>query len=198
MKVVFLEEVPGSGLPGDVRDVADGFARNYLLPKNLAVAANKQMLEKATRLAEAEAKRQEKLDKEASGIAGMLDGQAVTFTVRVGDQGRLFGSITAGDIAEEATKLAGEQIDRHKVHLGEPIKEIGSRPVRVRLSRNVEVELTVNVEDQDAPAESEQAVEAEAETEPAEEEAKAKPDEEEAEAASAEGDGAEEAAEEEK
>jgi large subunit ribosomal protein L9 len=152
MKVVFLEEVPGSGYPGDVKDVANGFARNYLLPRKLATAASKQNLQKAAKLAETESRRQEKLDHEASGIAEKLDGQTLTFTARVGDQGRLFGSITAGDIAEEATKLAGEEVDRHKVHLGEPIKEIGQRPVKVRLTRNIEVEVVVDVRPHDESA----------------------------------------------
>jgi large subunit ribosomal protein L9 len=146
MKVVFLEEVPGSGYPGDVKDVAGGFARNFLLPRKLAIVANKQAMQKAVRLAEAEEKRQAKLDNEASGLAESLDGQTLTFVARVGDQGRLFGSITAGDIAEEATKLAGQEVDRHKIHLGEPIKEVGSRAVKVRLTRNVEVELNIEVQ----------------------------------------------------
>ena len=152
MKVVFLEEVPGSGYPGDIKDVANGYARNYLLPRKLATAANKQTLEKAEKLAAAESRRQDKLDQEASGIAEKLNGQTLTFTARVGDQGRLFGSITAGDIAEEATKLAGEEVDRHKVHLGEPIKEIGPRNVKVRLTRNIEVELIVDVRPHDEAA----------------------------------------------
>lgn len=156
MKVVFLEEVPGSGYPGDVKDVANGYARNYLLPRKLATVANKQNLDKAEKLAEAESRRQEKLDHDASGIAGKLDGQTLTFIARVGDQGRLFGSITAGDIAEEATKLAGEEVDRHKVHLGEPIKEIGPRNVKIRLTRNIEIEVIADVRPHDesvAPSE---------------------------------------------
>lgn len=152
MKVVFLEEVQGSGFPGDVKDVADGFARNYLLPRNLAIAASKQALQKAEKLAEAENKRQDKLDKEASGVATALNGATLTFKARVGDQGRLFGSITAGDIAEEAAKIAGEEVDRHRIHLPEPIKQIGTRIVRLRLTRNVEVELTVEVKNQDEKA----------------------------------------------
>ena len=168
MKVVFLEEVPGSGYPGDVKDVANGFARNYLLPRNLAKAATKQALQQATRLAEAEARRQEKLDHAASGVADKLNGQTLTFVARVGDQGRLFGSITAGDIAEEATKLAGEEVDRHRVHLSEPIKEIGTRPVRIRFTRNIEVK--VNVDVRPLGEVSGEAAPAEAEAEPTSEE----------------------------
>jgi large subunit ribosomal protein L9 len=152
MKVVFLEEVPGSGYPGDVKDVANGYARNYLLPRKLATVANKQNLDKAAKLAEAESRRQEKLDHDASGIAEKLNGQTLTFTARVGDQGRLFGSITAGDIAEEASKLAGEEVDRHKVHLGEPIKEIGTRNVKIRLTRNIEIEVIADVRPHDESA----------------------------------------------
>ncbi|MEX2237758.1 MAG: 50S ribosomal protein L9 [Dehalococcoidia bacterium] len=159
MKVVFLEEVPGSGYPGDVKDVADGYARNYLLPRKLATAANKQMMQKATKLADIEARRQAKLDNEASGIAEALNGQTLTFIARVGDLGRLFGSITAGDIATKATELAGEEVDRHKIHLGEPIKETGVRTVKVRLTRNIEVDLNIDVRSHDQPAEEEPAAE---------------------------------------
>lgn len=145
MKVVFLQEVPGGGLPGEVKEVREGYARNYLLPKKLAIPATPQALRKAERLAEEERRRQENLDAAARTVAEVLDGQTLTFTARVGEAGRLFGSITAGDIAEEASRLAGAEVDRHRVHLGEPIKELGSREVPIRLTRNVQVRVQIEV-----------------------------------------------------
>ena len=100
MKVVFVEEVPGSALVGEVKEVKRGYARNFLLPRGLAVPATKDNLERGERLARADAIRQEKLDGVASVIAEKIDGAELSFTARVGEQGRLYGSITAAAIAE--------------------------------------------------------------------------------------------------
>ena len=147
MKVVFVEQVEGSGYPGDVKDVANGFARNYLLPRGLAVPANASSLQHAKALAGKEHKRQEKVDSEANALEAKLEGVVLRFEERVGEQGRLFGSVTVSHIADKLSELLGEEFDRHKVLLADPLRELGRFDVRLRLSRNVEGTIPVEVID---------------------------------------------------
>jgi large subunit ribosomal protein L9 len=157
MKVVFLENVEGTAQVGDVKDVKNGFARNYLLPKGLAAPAIEPYLARAQAGAKREAKQQAALDDEAQALAGRLEGQRITMTARVGEQGKLYGSITAVHIAQEvATLIGAEEFDHRKVLLPEAIKETGVQPVRLRLTRNIEAAIDVEVlaegvEEEDAP-----------------------------------------------
>jgi large subunit ribosomal protein L9 len=145
MKVVFFEDVEGTAQVGDVKDVKNGFARNFLLPRGAAGAATKDNLQRANSLAQKEARRQEKIDGEARGVSTKLDGYTVTLEARVGETGRLFGSITNRDIAEALTAKAGIEVDPHTVLLPEPIRDIGPRPVTIKFTRNVTAEVTVDV-----------------------------------------------------
>ncbi len=147
MKVVFLESIEGTAVVGDVKEVKNGFARNYLLPRGLAAPAKEPYLERARAGAVREARKQEALDKDASAIAERLEGQTITMIARVGEQGKLYGSITSVHIAEEVTKLIGheEPFDHRKVLLPEAIKEIGVQPVRLRFTRNVEAAIEIDV-----------------------------------------------------
>jgi large subunit ribosomal protein L9 len=144
MKVVFLQNVEGSGRTGEIKEVADGFARNFLLPRRLAAPASPDAIKRAEALAVAEARRQAELDEQARTLAEKLTAPIV-ITVRAGEQGRLYGSVTAVDIAEEASKLAGQEVDRHLLVLEEPIKEVGTYEVPLRLTHNVEATLMVEV-----------------------------------------------------
>jgi len=144
MKVVFLQNVEGSGRTGEIKEVADGFARNFLLPRRLAAPVTPDAIKRAEALAAAEARRQAELDEEARTLAEKLTAPIV-ITVRAGEQGRLYGSVTAADIAEEASKLAGEEVDRHLLMLEEPIKEVGIYEIPLRLTHNVEATVTVEV-----------------------------------------------------
>src|SRR3990172_4170858 len=210
MKVVFMEEVEGTARVGEIKNVADGFARNYLLPRRLAAPANDHYIAIAQARAEKEARREERLDDEARvHLLPKMEGRSVTIEVRVGEQGKLFGSVTARDIAEMLQAETGIEIEHKQVDLRQPIRDLGVHEVMVKLSRNVHVPVAVNVEPlggmpegavveeagAEEPAEEEaEAVEAE-EEEPAEEEA-----EEEAEAVAEEAveeEAAEEEAEEE-
>ncbi len=166
MKVVFLEEVEGSGQVGEIKEVRNGYARNYLLPRGLAAPATKVQMERAAKLAKVDAVHQEKVDVEARLVADRIDGATVTLTARVGEQGRLFGSVTATDIAEQLTERAGQSVDHRQVLLGQVIKAIGSQEVRVRLTRNVSATVTVDVRPEGGEAEPQ----AEAAGEPAGEE----------------------------
>ncbi len=160
MKVVFLEEVEGTASPGDVKNVADGFARNYLLPRKLAAPASEHYISIANAKATKHARRQERLDDEArSHLLPKVDGRTVRFEVRVGEQGKLFGSVTARDIAEALQAETGVEIAHQHVALGQAIHEVGSRDVNVRLTRNVIAKVTVDVaplgtQAEEAPAEA--------------------------------------------
>ena len=146
MKVVFIEEVPGTAVPGDVKDVRDGFARNYLLPRNLAVPATKAALQRAEALSKVEEKRQAGLDAEAQKIVEKLEGKQILIRARVGEQGRLYGSVTTADIANRLDELLGEPIDRRRILLHTPLREVGTRQIPLRLTRNVTTSVEVVIE----------------------------------------------------
>ena len=160
MKVVFLETVEGSGAMGEVRNVAKGYARNYLLPRGLAAPATPQVLRRASELAAIEEERQRTQDEQARGLVGKLEGQTLVVAVRVGEQGRLYGSVTGADIAEKAGEILGEELDRRRILLPEVIRRVGLYSVPIRLSRNVTAEAQVAVVDAEAPQGVEAAVQA--------------------------------------
>ena len=158
MKVVFLESVEGTAQVGEVKDVKNGFARNYLLPRGMAAPAVEPYLRRAQRRAAEEAKHQDALDKDASAVAERLEGSRVTFTARVGEQGKLYGSVTSIHIAEKVAELIGDQeFDHRKVLLPESIREVGVQPVRLRLTRNIEAAIEVEVVAEDVIVAEEEA-----------------------------------------
>jgi large subunit ribosomal protein L9 len=182
MKVVFMEEVEGTARVGEIKNVADGFARNYLLPRRLAAPATDHYVAIAEARAGKEARRQDRLDEEANTyLVPKMEGASVTIEVRVGEQGKLFGSVTGRDIAESLHETTGVELEHKQVDLRQPIRELGSQEVAVKLTRNVVVQVMVNVEPlgglpeaEEEPAEEEpEAAEAEAPAEeaPVEEEA---------------------------
>jgi large subunit ribosomal protein L9 len=155
MKVVFLQNVEGSGHTGEIKEVADGFARNFLLPRRMAAPATPDAIKRAEARAALEARRQAELDEQARAMAEKM-APPVVISARVGEQGRLYGSITAGDIAEAVSKLVGEEIDRHLMMLEEPIKALGTYEIPFRLTRNVEAAVTVEVVAEEVAAEEEE------------------------------------------
>ena len=147
MKVVFLEEVEGTARTGDVKNVANGFARNFLLPRKLAAPATDHYITIAQAKAGKEAKRQERLDDEARDrLLPIVDGTSLRIEVRVGEQGKLFGSVTARDIAELLQDATRIEVEHRQVDLRDPIRELGAHEVTVKLTRNVLATITVNVE----------------------------------------------------
>jgi large subunit ribosomal protein L9 len=146
MKVVLQEEVKGLGVAGDVKDVADGYARNYLIPRRLAAPATAGALKNVEAQRAAAAKRQAQLDADARALAARLGGMTLTLKARVGSQERLYGSITAADIAAALGRELGAPFDRRKLVLEDPIRELGTHTVPVHLGRDVSATLTVNVE----------------------------------------------------
>ena len=145
MKVVFLEEVEGTARTGDVKNVAGGFARNYLLPRKLAAPATAHYINIAQQKATKEGRHQVKLDDEAQKLVPQVDGKVITIEVRVGDQNKMFGSVTARDIAEQLAKVTKIDLEHRQIDLRQPIRELGSHQVKVKLTRNVLATVTVNV-----------------------------------------------------
>jgi len=151
VKVVFLETVEGSALRGEVKTVANGYARNFLLPRGLAAPATPALLERAETLAKLEEERQQSLDEQARQLIGKLAGETLVMAVRVGEQGRLYGSVTNADIAKQAGEMLGEELDRRRILLPEVIRQVGLYTVPIRLSRNVTADVEVAVVDAEAP-----------------------------------------------
>ena len=144
MRVVFLNDVDGIARAGEIKNVADGYARNFLLPRKLAAAATTSTVQQAESRAKAIAKEQEKLDEAATAVATQLSSAAVVIKARVGEGGRLFGSVTSSDIAEAINARSGSSVEHRQVVLDAPIKEVGTYEVPVTLTRNVRA--TVNIE----------------------------------------------------
>lgn len=146
MKVVFLEEVEGTAMAGDVKNVADGFARNFLLPRKLAAPATDHYIAIATQKATKYAKRQDRLDEEArEKLLPLVEGKSVSIEVRVGEQDKLFGSVTTRDIAEALHAETKVELEHKQVDLRQPLREVGAHEVPIKLTRNVIATVTVNV-----------------------------------------------------
>ena len=149
MKVILRADVADVGHKGDVLDVADGFARNYLVPRGLAMAASKGALSQAEAMRRARAVRDAHDRESAEELARQLVPNVVRIPVKAGAEGRLFGSVTPADVVQAVAAQAGVELDRRRVHLDEPIRALGVHEVPVRLHPEVEFRLTVEVVAQD-------------------------------------------------
>jgi large subunit ribosomal protein L9 len=146
MKVILQKTVERLGDPGDVADVADGYARNFLIPRGLAVKAEKGTVRHAESLKRSHEARITALKGEFEALATRIIQTPIVVTAKVGEEGRLFGSVTAADIAEAVSAQAGVEVDRKDVHLEEPIRSVGTHEVRVRLHPEVDPVITVDVQ----------------------------------------------------
>lgn len=146
MKIVLMQDVPNLGKAGEIKEVADGYGRNYLLPRGFAALATKGLIKQAQERAESQRKRDFKARADAEALGQRLNGQTLRFEVRVGELDRLYGSITNVDIAEKVQQQLGIEVDRRKIELGDPIKRAGVYSVPIRLGTNVEARLNVVVE----------------------------------------------------
>ena len=145
MKVILIKDVPQLGGKGEIVDVADGYARNYLVPRALAVEATQGSLRQAERATRA---RQESLRREIEGaeqIRQTLTGTRVVIAARAGDEGKLFGSIGTADIAEAIKKFTGMEVDRRIIHVAEPIRSIGLHDVDLKPHAEVTFQVTLDV-----------------------------------------------------
>lgn len=145
MKVILTQSVDALGDKGDVVDVSDGYARNYLVPKNLAVKASDGALKQAESMRVAREEAARRGLEEAEQLAESLTGTRVVVAARAGDSGNLFGSIGATDVAQAIVKFTGIEIDRKIVDISEPIKEIGLHEVILRPHSDVSVAVTLDV-----------------------------------------------------
>jgi large subunit ribosomal protein L9 len=146
MEVLLLQDVERLGQSGEVKRVADGYARNYLFPRNLAVVATPGAIKQAEQQQKAEARREAQALTEAQALAQALDGQVVTFQARAGETDRLYGSITNVNIADALSEMVGEEVDRRKIELEEPLKDLGTHAVTIRLAAEAEAKVTVVIE----------------------------------------------------
>ena len=145
MKVIFLEDVPKVANAGDTKVVADGYARNYLLPRKLAVIANSSASNVVEARLKARERRLAKLEEETVALAKLIDGKEFVIKAKSGGKEKLYGSITAEDIAAELTKATGTEIDKRKVELGEAIHQLGTYDVPVRLGKDIVPTIKVTV-----------------------------------------------------
>lgn len=162
MKVILLQDVDGLGKAGDLKDVADGYARNYLLRRHLAAGATPTLLANHKQHIAAQQRKQEKMAEENRQLAERLAQVTLTFKARVGKQGRLYGSITSQDIAAGLRDAEGLTVDRRLIELRDPIRAVGNYPITVKVASKLEPKITVNVVDENEVAAP--ATEAETET----------------------------------
>jgi large subunit ribosomal protein L9 len=146
MKVVLTRDVKDLGSAGQVKEVADGYARNFLFPRKLAVPATGAALKQVEAREQATAKREARVEDQARQLADRLKGQPLRIFPKVGEQGRLYGSVTAADVADALAKQIGQAVDKRKIELTEPIRQLGEYKVPFRITRTVTVTLDVLVE----------------------------------------------------
>ena len=145
MKIVLREDVDTLGRKGDLIEVADGYARNYLVPRGLAMKATKGVVAQAESMRRSREVKESRDRDSAQAIAGQLGSKALEVKARAGEGGKLFGSITAADIAEAIHAQTGIEVDRRKVDLAEPIRELVDADVTVKLHTDVQVGVVVHV-----------------------------------------------------
>jgi large subunit ribosomal protein L9 len=148
MKVILQQDVKGQGRKGDIVNVSDGYARNFLLPRGQAIEANKKNLARLKEQKAVEQKRKQQEQEEFSELAKRLSGKAVTINAKAGDQDKLFGSVTSKEIAEQLKGQFNIDIDKKKINLPEPIKHLGTFTVEVKLYPGISAQLQVNVTQQ--------------------------------------------------
>ncbi len=145
MKVILLQDIEHQGKQGDVVTVADGYARNYLYPRKLAIEAGGGALKNLQAKNAQEERRTEKLRSDADRTAELLTDKTITLTVKAGENSRLYGRVTAADIAEAVEKNLSIKLDKRKVGLLDPIKAVGEYDIPIKLHREVTVPLKVAV-----------------------------------------------------
>lgn len=151
MKVIFLQDVPNVATAGETKEVADGYGRNFLIPKKLAVLPNPAAINALERQRRTEAKTEAELVE----LAHQLEGKEVALKAQSGGKEKLFGSITAADIATELQNITGIAIDKRKIELAKPIRQLGSYQVTIKLAKDITAKITVTVTEKE-PSQGEQ------------------------------------------
>lgn len=145
MKVILKQDVPNLGRTGEIKDVANGYARNYLIPQGLAVRATAGATKDFEHRQEVQARKHERMKKRSEALARRLTSHTLTFEVKTGETGQLYGSITNADIAQALEEQVGVEIDRRDIPLSEPIREVGEHFVPIHLMDDVEPQVRVVV-----------------------------------------------------
>lgn len=145
MKLILTADVEPLGKRGDVVDVAEGYARNFLLPGKKAIKANDGAVRQAEAIREARLEADAKAKEDAENIAGQLAGSRVVLAAQAGDEGQLYGSVGVGDIVEGIQRFTGIEIDRNQIDIPKPIKAIGLHEITVKAHAEVEFPLTVDI-----------------------------------------------------
>ncbi len=145
MKIILLKDVPGQGKSGDVLDVKEGFARNYLFPRNLAVVASKSRMKELDARRQTQAQKRQKKEHEARDLAARFDDITVVVKAKSGEGGKLFGSINNKDIAGALLSQHKINLDKKKIVVPEPIKRLGDYSITAKLHPGVQVKMKVEV-----------------------------------------------------
>jgi large subunit ribosomal protein L9 len=145
MKIILLSDVKSLGTTGTVLEVADGYARNFLLPRGLAAEASKGSLALLEQQRKAKARRDAEAVANAEALGKQLEGLLLSVPAKAGGNGRLFGAVTNGDVAAAIARELGIEIDRHKIDVPDNIKSLGSYPVEIKLGKNILAKTTVKV-----------------------------------------------------
>lgn len=149
MRVILITDVDSVGRMGEIKEIKNGLARNYLIPQKMAIRASRGNIKIWEQKSNIIQKREEGLKAEAQGFASKLDGASVTIPVKVGEDNKLFGSVTSQNISD-ALKEIGLEVSRKNIELDSPIKEIGTHNISVRLFHEVAANITVEVQGYDA------------------------------------------------
>src|SRR5205809_6233539 len=145
MKVLFKRDVPDVAKAGQVKDVADGYARNYLIPRGLAVAATSGALKQVADLQAVAARHAAEEQNAALSLKQRLEAQTIVIEAKAGSQGRLYGSVTTADVAAAIQRQLGTSVDRRELEITEPVRQVGSYQVSARLHRAVTANITLDV-----------------------------------------------------
>lgn len=146
MRVILKREVRGLGRPGDVKEVADGYAQNFLLPKGLATPATAGEMKHLAAERQADKVRKDRAHADAQELATRLETVTLVFKLKAGEQGKTFGSVTNKDIAESLKREHKIEIERTKIQLADPVRTLGAHTVEIRLMPDVRAKVTVAIE----------------------------------------------------
>ena len=145
MRVIFLQDVPNVARAGEIKEVADGYGKNFLIPRKLALLANSESVTTVGAQLKKQARSQIRTEAGLIELANQLDAKEIILEARTGAQERLYGSITTADIAEELERITGFAVDKRKIELDEPIRQIGNYEVTIRLAKDIAAEVMVTV-----------------------------------------------------
>ncbi len=145
MKVILTKDVKSIGKAGELHEVSDGYARNFLFPKGLATEANAQAMSELKNREASDAFKKKKIKEEAQAVYDVLNGKTLNISAKAGSAGRLFGSVTTGDIADAIEKTFKSKVDKRKINMKSDIKNFGTYTVEIKLHQGITAQVTVEV-----------------------------------------------------